>query len=108
MRIPAPLLTPDGLQDGYCRKLISFSGTPSAHMSDTENRYSHQRERLCSIVIGRMGMKLYIEQLDKPYSLIFKLFGAEGAVPMAVPVEEMERMSDTQLAASIRAKLGLL
>ncbi len=75
-------------------------------MPDADNRYSLQRERLCNIIIGRLGMRLYIEQRDKPAGLTFKIYQAEGAARIAISVEEMERMSDNEIAANIRAKLG--
>ena len=51
-------------------------------------------------------MKIYFEQRDRPHSVSFKVFGAGGAVRMTAPVEELAHMSDGEIAAIIRAKIG--
>lgn len=75
-------------------------------MPNANQRYRVQYDRICEIVIGRMGMRVYFEQRDKPNLVSFKIFGAEGVVPMSVPVEELEHMSDSEIAASIRGTMG--
>ena len=74
-------------------------------MSDADHRYRVQHDRICNILIGQMGMKVYFEQKDRPHQVSFKVFGAEGAVRMTAFVEELEHMSDGEIATRIRAKM---
>ena len=70
-----------------------------------QRRYVFQHDRLCEIVTGRMGMKVSIEQRDGPYWVNFKVFENEGPVRVTASVEELEHMSDGEIATSIRARM---
>ena len=77
----------------------------SISVADAESRYVVQHDRVCNLVEGQMGMRVYFEPRDKPYWLTVKVFEANGSARVTASIREMERMSDEEIVAGVLARL---